>query len=372
VLPGSGAWSDAQRRAFVYRTCSRRNLSPSQEMELENDRRHTALELKKEGKRQIDIAKMLGVHRTRISHWLAGKGRKRSGGISIVTGGNNAYTPRLDCRVTVPPEHKPVILQRIASGETQQQVAADYGVSQARISQLVAKEAKQKATEAEKARKARGAGSPPVICLADWRDWISKQDQCDLLLTDPPYSTDVEDVAEFALDWLPACLGKVKPAGRAYVCIGAYPDELRAYLNIETPSHLTLNQVLVWTYRNTLGPSPAKSYKLNWQAILYYLGAEAGNLDCPKMTEQFSVQDIAAPDGRLGKRYHTWEKPEALAERFIRHATSPGDLVLDPFAGTGTFLLAAAKLKRIARGCDNSQRMVRIAARRGCDVEKLG
>ncbi len=35
------------------------------------------------------------------------------------------------------------------------------------------------------------------------------------------------------------------------------------------------------------------------------------------MTEQFSVQDINAPDGRLGDRFHAWQKPDELAERVI-------------------------------------------------------
>src|SRR5258708_33719065 len=84
------------------------------------------------------------------------------------------------------------------------------------------------------------------------------------------------------------------------------------------------------------------------------------------MTEQFSVADINAPDGRQADRYHAWQKPDDLAERFIRHATQPGDTVLDPFAGTGTFLLAAARLGRNAAGCAIDLAMLAIAARPGC------
>ena len=55
-----------------------------------------------------------------------------------------------------------------------------------------------------------------------------------------------------------------------------------------------------------------------------------------------------------------------IAERFVRHSTKPGELVLDPFAGTGTHLLAAAKLGRVAHGCDINQSMLDIAIKRGC------
>jgi len=183
------------------------------------------------------------------------------------------------------------------------------------------------------------------------------------LLTDPPYSTDVEDIQAFAQSWLPLALSKVKPTGRAFVFIGAYPKELAAYLATAMPE-----QVLVWTYRNTLGPTPAHNYKLNWQAILYFRGVDAEPLDCPVMLEQFSVQDISAPDGRQGDRYHAWQKPLEIADRFIRHTTKPGATVLDPFACTGTFLVAAAALGRVAKGCDISAENTSIAERRGCKV----
>lgn len=205
----------------------------------------------------------------------------------------------------------------------------------------------------------------PIITKASYADWLPRQEQCDLLLTDPPYSTDIPDIKIFAESWLPMALAKVKPTGRAYVFIGAYPHEIAAYLNIKSQS-MILAELLVWTYENIIGPSPKVDYKQNWQAILYYRGPEASALDCPIMIEQFSVQKVNAPDGRTGIRYSEWEKPGEIAERFIRHSTKPGGLILDPFAGTGTFLLSAAKFKRRSRGCDISKDMIEIAIRRGC------
>ena len=111
----------------------------------------------------------------------------------------------------------------------------------------------------------------PAIALASWEQWLSAQAPCDLLLTDPPYSTDVEDIAAFAASWLPPALAKVKPTGRAYVFIGAYAEELEAYLAVSGRVGWE-PQLLVWTYRNTLGPAPRDGYKLNWQAILYFTG----------------------------------------------------------------------------------------------------
>lgn len=198
------------------------------------------------------------------------------------------------------------------------------------------------------------------------------KNKCDLLLTDPPYSTDVDNVEEFADSWLYNALDNVKDTGFGYVFIGAYPDELKAYLNARIPEHMSLVQVLVWTYKNTLGQNPKDRYKLNWQACLFYRGVNAPALDCPLTNEQWAVQEINAPDGRQGDRYHAWQKPLEIGERFVRHTTKPGDTVFDPFACTGTFLIAASKLGRKGIGFEIDPDNARIAEKRGvrlCQIE---
>ena len=160
----------------------------------------------------------------------------------------------------------------------------------------------------------------------------------------------------------------VKPTGSAYVFIGAYPEELKAYLNVSSPKHIELVQVLIWTYKNTLGNNPKSRYKQNYQAVLYYRGKDAAPLDCPLTNEQWAVQEVNAPDGRVGDRYHEWQKPLELAERFIRHSTKPGYTVFDPFACTGTFLLAASKLGRIGIGIEIKADNAEIARSRGVQI----
>jgi hypothetical protein len=71
-----------------------------------------------------------------------------------------------------------------------------------------------------------------------------EQPACDLLLTDPPYRSEVENIEEFARTWLPPALSKLKPGGRAYVFIGASPQELQAYLQVQ--ACLPVQQILVW------------------------------------------------------------------------------------------------------------------------------
>ena len=207
----------------------------------------------------------------------------------------------------------------------------------------------------------------PKLYIADCLKLTPKR-QYDLLLTDPPYSTDVDNINEFVSKWLYKMLSAVKDTGFAYIFIGAYPEEIKAYLNAEIPDHIKLIQPLIWTYKNTLGNNPKDRYKLNYQMCLFYRGINAPALDCPLTSEQWAVQEINAPDGRQGDRYHAWQKPIEIAERFIRHSTKPGQTIFDPFACTGTFLLAAAKLGRKATGIEIDEKNAEIAIKRGCSL----
>src|SRR5258707_2966371 len=56
--------------------------------------------------------------------------------------------------------------------------------------------------------KAEVAPTVPTVTLSSFEDWLPSQPDCDLLLTDPPYSTDLSDVYAFAESWLPLALKK--------------------------------------------------------------------------------------------------------------------------------------------------------------------
>jgi hypothetical protein len=101
-------------------------------------------------------------------------------------------------------------------------------------------------------------------------EWLmALEPEADLLLTDPPYSTDVADVEAFAAEWIPAALGALRESGRAYIVIGAYPDEVGAYWSVlQRCRPWRCVDLLVWTFRNTLGPDGA-GHMPNWHAILH-------------------------------------------------------------------------------------------------------
>jgi len=191
----------------------------------------------------------------------------------------------------------------------------------------------------------------------------------DLLITDPPYSTDVDDINEFSKSWVNLALSKIKPDGRGYICIGGYPKEINAYLNILLKQDkFIVDNPLIWTYKNTLGITPKMKYNLNYQVILHLYSENSRELDTSITSEMWNVMEINAPDGRIGNRYHTWQKPDELAMRLIKHSTKENDLVVDCFACTGTFLLMGSKLNRKTIGCDIDIDNLKIAKERGCTI----
>jgi len=86
-----------------------------------------------------------------------------------------------------------------------------------------------------------------------------------------------------------------------------------------------------------------------------------------------SVWTIAAPPKRekaYGK--HPTQKPLALLDRIITASTNPGDVVLDPFVGSGTTCVAALGLGRQCVGIDTSAEYLDVARRRLIDAAAEG
>lgn len=224
--------------------------------------------------------------------------------------------------------------------------------------QLINRE-KREARFIEESKKQTEA--PAIIINDDCLVFTDTIDDIDLLITDPPYFTEgdyTHHVSQF--------LARVKKTGQAYVFCSSNPEEVQAYLKMYT-FKMQLEQILVWNYNNTGQRQPNKRYTSNYQLCLYYRGQDAPDIIKPSDGKnQYACQTVNAPDGRLGDRYHEWQKPYELIERFILNSSKPGDFVFDPFAGTGTTLIAAAKNGRRAMGCELEEQAVDVCVKRGC------
>ena len=204
---------------------------------------------------------------------------------------------------------------------------------------------------------------PAIIHTGDCMASISTALPIDLLITDPPYFTDGNFTPQIS-EWLKL----VKPTGKAIVFSSSDPEEIAAYLSMDRHD-MILEQMLIWNYNNACLIQPNARFCNNYQVAFYFRGSDAGDFNKPANGEnQHACQTINAPDGRLGDRMYKWQKPIELIERYIRMLSKEGDYVVDPFAGSGTMLLAASKLGRKSWGCELDSEIVKIAVERGCNV----
>jgi len=234
-------------------------------------------------------------------------------------------------------------------------------------------EKKIKAEENREARRKREteeiikkSSSPAKVIQSDCLQILDSINPIDLLIADPPYFTEGDFTGHIS-----KCLQKVKSTGQAYIFMSSDPKELFAYLSMDL-HQIVLEQILVWNYNNTGQRQPNRRYISNYQVYFYYRGANAPNVNKPvDGKHQYACQTVNAPDARIGNRYFKWQKPIELIERLIQNSSKEGDFVFDPFVGTGTTVLSAAKLGRKNLGCDINPERIAECVQRGCQVEQL-
>ncbi len=189
---------------------------------------------------------------------------------------------------------------------------------------------------------------------------------------------------DFTRAWLTACKRVMKPTATLWV-IGSYHNIFRVGAILQDLEFWILNDVvwrktnpmpnfrgrrftnahetLIWAAREPGG----KGYTFNYEAM------KAGNEDVQMRSDwtfALCTGEERLKDGE-GKKLHPTQKPEALLARVILSSTKPGDVVLDPFFGTGTTGAAAKRLGRRFIGIERDAEYARAAEARIKAVEPL-
>ena len=188
----------------------------------------------------------------------------------------------------------------------------------------------------------------------------------------------------FTRAWLLACRRVLKPSGTVWV-IGSYHNIFRVGTILQDLDFWILNDI-VWRKTNpmpnfrgrrfqnahetliwaSLGSS-AKGYTFNYEAM------KAANDDLQMRSDW--LFPICSGGERLkdddGKKLHPTQKPEALLARVLLSSSKPGDVVLDPFFGSGTTGAVAKRLGRNFIGIDREQVYIDAAIRRIAGVTAL-
>ncbi len=116
---------------------------------------------------------------------------------------------------------------------------------------------------------------------------------------------------------------------------------------------------LVWDKRDGLQSKRGDAFNDNGDAELAWT-----NVGGPVRVYSHLWMGMLKASERDEKRVHPTQKPVALMERIITQHTRPGDLILDPYAGSGSTLRAAKNLGRRAIGCEISAAYCAVIVRR--------
>jgi modification methylase len=123
------------------------------------------------------------------------------------------------------------------------------------------------------------------------------------------------------------------------------------------------HETLIWASKS----ADAKAYTFHYEAL------KAGNEDTQMRSDWFIP--LCTGEERLkgedGRKVHPTQKPESLLARVILSSTNPGDVILDPFFGTGTTGAVAKKLGRHFIGVERDSTYAAAARARIASVEPL-
>lgn len=188
---------------------------------------------------------------------------------------------------------------------------------------------------------------------------------------------------QFTMEWLKAAQRVLKDNGTIWV-IGSYHNIFRVGAKLQDLGYWILNDV-IWRKSNPMpnfkgtrftnahetmiwaGKSDkARRYTFNYNAM------KALNGDV-QMRSDWTLP-ICNGNERVrvdGQKGHSTQKPESLLHRVILSSTNPGDVILDPFFGSGTTGAVAKRLGRHFIGLERESKYVELATNRIEAIEKL-
>ncbi len=186
---------------------------------------------------------------------------------------------------------------------------------------------------------------------------------------------------QFSYDWLREAKRLLKPDGCLWV-IGSYHNIFRVGAILQNLGFWILNDI-IWCKSNPMpnfrgmrftnahetmiwaAPSPDARPCFNYEAM-------KNMNDEKQMRSDWNLPICSGKERRRddeGNKLHPTQKPESLLYRVITSSTKPGDVILDPFFGSGTTGAVAKKLGRHYIGLERDEYYARYAEKRIAEIK---
>jgi len=229
-------------------------------------------------------------------------------------------------------------------------------------------------------------------------DWLKSLDteSTDLVFADPPYNIkkadwdnfeDQEQYIKWSLQWISEASRILKTTGSLYICGFS---EILADLKHPASKYFYNCRWLIWYYKNkaNLGKDWGRSH----ESIIHLRKSNSTQINIDDVRIPYGTHTLKYPlhpqaktsaygkgvmkkrddwtphsqgakpkdvldipticNGMDEKTPHPTQKPEELLRKFVLASSNEGDLIIDPFSGSGTTLVVAEQLNRLWMGCD--------------------
>jgi len=234
-----------------------------------------------------------------------------------------------------------------------------------------------------------------------------ESESVDLIFADPPYNIkkaewdtfeSQQHYVDWSMTWIEQAARVLKSTGTLYICGFS---EILADLKLPASRFFAGCRWIVWHYKNkaNLGADWGRSH----ESILHFRKTKEFTLNIDDVRIPYGNHTLKSPEhpqaetsqyghgrnkdrlwqphpkgakprdvieipttcnGMHEKTPHPTQKPEELLRKIVLASSNPGDLILDPFLGSGTTAVVAEQLKRRWKGCDTSLEYCRWAAER--------
>ena len=223
----------------------------------------------------------------------------------------------------------------------------------------------------------------------------------DLVFADPPYNLQLKDILyrpdqttveavtndwdkfdtyqaydNFCIVWLKECKRILKDGGALWV-IGSYHNILRLGTSIQDLGYWILNDI-IWHKTNPMPNFRGTRFTNAHETLLWCTTSRKAKYtfnyqNLKELNEGKQMRSdwhipICAGKERLresnNQRSHPTQKPEALLYRILLASSQKGDIILDPFLGSGTTAVVAKKLQRNFIGFEQDKEYIKLAKKR--------